>query len=100
MPRLPSPATRDADLEAVPVINDQRVIGSFQRRTALGCRNAGDRLGVVPVASPVRRGVFACRTDDTLGHAHAVMDRLEVDLLAVLDAAGRVVGVLGRDGDD
>ena len=28
------------------------------------------------------------------------MDRLEVDLLAVIDGAGRVVGVIGRDEDD
>jgi hypothetical protein len=47
------------------------------------------------VARLIRRGVFACRADDALGHARATMDRL-----AVLDEAGRVVGVIGRDGED
>ena len=52
------------------------------------------------VARLIRRGVFVCRADDALGHARATMDRLEVDRLAVLDEAGRVVGVIGRDGED
>jgi CBS-domain-containing membrane protein len=52
------------------------------------------------VASLLWLGVFACRTDDTFEHARATMDRLAVDRLAVLDEAGRVVGVLGRDEED
>jgi predicted transcriptional regulator len=69
---------RDAGLNAIPVVNDQR-------------------LGSVSVAGLMRRGVFVCRADDALGHALATMDRLEVDQLAVLDEAGQVVGVVGRD---
>jgi predicted transcriptional regulator len=88
---------RRARLDAVPVINDRRVIGLLERRATLAC---GDWLGSVQVASLMRRGVFVCRADDALGHALATMDRLEVDQLAVLDDAGRVVGVIGRDGDD
>jgi predicted transcriptional regulator len=91
---------RDAGLGAVPVVNDQRVIGLLERAAVLACERTGNWLGAVPVASLMRRGVFVCRADDALGHALATMDRLEVDRLAVLDDAGRVVGVLGRDGRD
>jgi CBS domain-containing protein len=52
------------------------------------------------VARLLRRGVFACRADDTLGHARATMARLNVDQLAVLDTGGRVVGVINRDEED
>src|SRR4051794_41852816 len=68
---------RDAGLEAVPVVNDGRVIGLLERDAVLLCERDGDRLGAVPVAGLMRRGVFVCRADDTLGRALAVMDRLE-----------------------
>jgi len=91
---------RDAGVDAIPVINDQRVIGLLERDAALACGRGGNWLGSVRVASLMRRGVFVCRADDALRRALATMDRLEVDQLAVLDDAGRVVGVIGRDGDD
>ena len=52
------------------------------------------------MASLMRRGVLVCRADEPYRSALATMDRLEVDRLAVLDAAGRLVGTLGRDADD
>src|SRR3954464_1223014 len=91
---------RDADLDAVPVVNDRRVIGLLERDATLACGRGGNWLGSVQGASLMRRGVFVCRADDALGRALATMDRLEVDQLAVLDDAGRLVGVLGRDGED
>ncbi len=91
---------RDAGLDAVPVVNDRRVIGLLERDATLACRRGGNWLGSIQVASLMRRGVFVCRADDVLGRALATMDRLEVDQLAVLDDAGRLVGVLGRDGED
>jgi CBS domain-containing protein len=38
-----------------------------------------------------------CRADDTLELARSIMDRLEIGLLAVVDKAGRIVGVISRD---
>ena len=90
---------RDAGVDAIPVVNDQRVIGLLEREAVLACERGGNWLGAVPVADLMRRGVVVCRADDTLDHALATMDRLEVDRLAVLDAAGRLVGTLGRDGE-
>jgi predicted transcriptional regulator len=90
---------RSARLDALPVLNDQRVIGLLERDATLACGRSGNWLGSVQVASLMRRGAFVCRADDTLKHALATMDRLEVDQLAVLDAAGRVIGVIGRDED-
>ena len=86
---------RDAGLDAVPVVNDRRVIGLLERDATLACGRGGNWLGSIQVASLMRRGVFVCRADDPLKHAFATMDRL-----AVLDGAGRVIGILGRDGDD
>jgi predicted transcriptional regulator len=91
---------QDAGLDAIPVVNNQRVIGLLERSATCACQRDGNWLGSVSVASLMRRGVFVCRADDALEHALATMDRLEVDLLAVVDRVGRVVGVVGRDGDD
>jgi predicted transcriptional regulator len=91
---------RSARLAARPVVDDRRVIGLLERDATLACGRGGNWLGAVQVASLMRRGAFVCRADDALEHALATMDRLEVDQLAVLDDAGRLVGVLGRDGED
>jgi len=91
---------RDAGLDAVPVVNDERVIGLLERDATLARGRGANRLGPIQVASLMRRGVFVCRADDPLKHALATMDRLEVDRLAVLDGASRVIGILGRDGDE
>jgi CBS domain-containing protein len=88
-----------AGLDAIPVVNDQQVIGLLERGATCACQRDGNWLGSISVASLMRRGVFVCRADDALEHALATMDRLEVDQLAVLDEAGRVVGVIGRDGE-
>jgi CBS domain-containing protein len=90
---------RDAGLNAIPVVNDQRrVIGLLEGdATSASWWCNGIWLGSVSVAGLMRRGVFVCRADDALEHALATMDRLEVDRLAVLDEAGQVVGVVGRD---
>jgi predicted transcriptional regulator len=89
-----------ARLKSIPVVNDQRVIGLLERGATCTCRHGGNWLGSVSVVSLMRRGVFVCRADDALQHALATMDRLEVDQLAVVDEAGQVVGVIGRDGED
>jgi CBS domain-containing protein len=91
---------QDAGLDAIPVVHDQRVIGLLERGAMFASWCDGNWLGSVSVASLMRRGVFVCRADDALEHARATMDRLEVDQLAVVDGAGRVVGVIGRDGED
>ena len=89
-----------AGLDAIPVVNDQQVIGLLERGATCACQRDGNWLGSISVASLMRRGVFVCRADDALEHALATMDRLEVDQLAVVNEAGQVVGVIGRDGED
>jgi len=91
---------REAGLDAVPVVKDGRVIGLLEREAVLARGRDGDRLGAAPAADLMRRGVLVCRAEDALERALATMDRLEVDRLAVLDDAGRPVGVLDRDGRD
>src|SRR3954452_7799531 len=86
---------REAGLGAVPVVNDGRVIGLLEREAVLARERDGDRLGAAPAADLMRRGVLVCRAEDALERALATMDRL-----AVLDDAGRPVGVLDRDGQD
>ena len=91
---------RGACLDAIPVVNEHRVIGLLEQGVAYASRGGGIRSGSVPVASLMRRGDFVCWAGNTVEHALAAMDRLEVDLLAVIDGAGRVIGVIGRDEDD
>ena len=88
---------RAAGLEAIPVINDQRVIGLVEKAAARACQGSGNWLGSVPVASLIRRGSFSCRASDSLAQALARMDQLEAEFLAVLDEEDRVVGVIGRE---
>jgi CBS domain-containing protein len=88
---------RGVGLDAIPVVDGPRVIGLVERSAASAAQRGGNWLGAVPVASLMRRGAFACRGTDTLEQARAAMDRLDADLLAVVDEAGRVVGVIGRD---
>ncbi len=81
---------------AIPVVNDDRVIGIIERAAASACEDSGNWLGSVPVASLIRRGAFWCRATDTLAQALATMDRLEADALAVLDESGKVMGMIDR----
>src|SRR3954447_5610702 len=60
---------RDAGLDAVPVVNDRRVIGLLERDATLACGRGGNWLGSIQAASLMRRGVFVCRADDALGGA-------------------------------
>ena len=62
---------RGAGLDAIPVVNEHRVIGLLERGAAYACRGGGIRSGSVPVASLMRRGVFVCRAGDTVEHALA-----------------------------
>src|SRR4051794_41930598 len=87
---------RDAGLDAVPVVNDRRVIGLLERDATLACGRGGNWLGSIQVASLMRRGVFVCRADDALGRALATMDRLQGDQPPVLHDPGRPRGALGR----
>jgi predicted transcriptional regulator len=91
---------RRADLDAIPVVKEHRVVGLLEHGAAHACQEGGGRPTSVPVAGLMRRGAFVCRASDTVEQARAAMDRLEVDLLAVIDGAGRVIGVIGRDQDD
>ena len=91
---------RGAGLDAIPVVNERRVVGLLEHGAAHACREGGIRSGSVPVADLMRRSVFVCRAGDTVERVRTAMDRLEVDLLAVIDGAGGVIGAIGRDEDD
>jgi predicted transcriptional regulator len=90
---------RSAGLDAIPVLSGQRVIGLLEHGAAPACQRGGNWLGSISVASLMRRGVFVCRANDTFEQALATMDRLEVDLLAVVNETGEVIGVIGRHRD-
>src|SRR3954470_3421384 len=57
-----------AGLDAVPVVNDRRVIGLLERDATLACGRAGNWLGSVQVASLMRRGTAWC-TDQACGRS-------------------------------
>src|SRR3954453_16944495 len=83
---------RDAGLEALPVVNDGRVIGLLEREAVLACERGGDRLGAVPAADLMRRGVLVCRAEDALTRALATMDPLAGARLAGPGGAARAPG--------
>src|SRR4051794_41899423 len=92
---------RDAGLEALPVVNDQRVIGLLEREAVLACERGSDRLGAVPAAGLMRRGVLVCRAGDALEDALAAKDPLVGDPLPGPCGAGgarRVLEPGGRGG--
>ena len=60
-----------AGLDAIPVVNDQQVIGLLERGATCACQRDGNWLGSISVASLMRRGVFVCRANDALEHALA-----------------------------
>ena len=64
--------TRGACLEAIPVVNEHRVIGLVEDGAAYACQSGGIRSGSVPVASLMFRGLPCLRKPFGVGQPEAV----------------------------
>ena len=86
---------RDADCGAVPILQEGRPVGILtDRDVALALAEYPDVVGR-PVGEIMKTGVTTVSPQDSLGHVCEVLRTQSVRRLLVVDAAGRLVGIIG-----
>jgi len=86
---------RDADCGAVPVLDEGRPVGVLtDRDVALSLAEYPDVVGR-PVGEIMKSGVVTVAPTDTLGHVCEVLRTQSVRRVLVVDAAGRLAGIIG-----
>jgi CBS domain-containing protein len=85
----------ERDLGFIPVVDDARLLGVITDRDACMAAYTQDRpLAALSVEIAMAKKVFTCREDDDLSTAHELMRRHQLRRLPVVDASGRLVGVI------
>ncbi|HEU4407108.1 MAG TPA: CBS domain-containing protein [Polyangiaceae bacterium] len=86
----------ERDCGCVPVTDAEgRVVGVItDRDVCIAAWTQGKRLSEIPTSLVMSREVYTCGPADTLDGAEAVMRQRRVRRLPVVDASGRLVGVL------
>ncbi len=86
----------DHDCGVVPVVDlDNRVIGMItDRDVAVAAYTQGRALWQIPVSSAMAKQVHGVREGDPLDVVEALMRRVRVRRVPVLDAQGRLKGIL------
>ena len=86
---------RDADCGAVPILEEGRPVGILtDRDVALSLAEYPDVVGR-PVGEIMKPGVVTVSPEDSLGHVCEVLRTQSVRRLLVVDAGGRLVGIIG-----
>lgn len=86
---------RDADCGAVPVLNEGRPVGILtDRDVALSLAEYPDVVGR-PVGEIMKTGVVTVAPEDSLGRVCEVLRTETVRRVLVVDASGRLVGIIG-----
>lgn len=86
---------RDADCGAVPVLEDGKPIGIVtDRDVALALPDMPDLLSR-PIDGIMSRGIVSVAPDDNLGHVFQVLGSQAVRRVLVVDADGRLQGIIG-----
>jgi len=89
------------DCGCIPVIStdgDGVVLGVVtDRDIAMAAYTQGRPLSAVSVSTAMARKVIACRANDGIDQAEALMRDNQVRRLPVLDQSGRLVGILSLD---
>lgn len=85
---------RDGDFGLLPVGTPDKLEGTITDRDIVVRAVAQGKGGDTPVAGAMSAGVRAVREDDSLEQASAQMQKHQVRRLPVLDAAGKLVGIL------
>lgn len=88
---------RELGWDRLPVVDAYGVIGLCERRMLQASERRGNWMGGVSVGDLMRRGPFWCRQSEPGEQALRRMERLNTDVLAVIDHRGRVVGTVHRD---
>lgn len=86
---------RDADCGAVPILEEGRPVGILtDRDVALSLAQYPDAVGR-PVSELMNTGIVTVSPEDRLGHVCEVLRTHTVRRVLVVDAAGRLVGIIG-----
>ena len=88
---------RELGWDRLPVVDALGVIGLCDRRMLQATERRGNWMGGISVGDVMRRGPFWCRQLEAGDNVLETMDRLNTDVLAVIDHRGRVVGAVHRD---
>jgi CBS-domain-containing membrane protein len=86
----------EGDCGALPVLDPaNRVVAMLTDRDAcMAAFTQGKRLSEIPVRTAMSRRLLACRPDDAIGAAEALMREHQVRRLPVVDERGTLVGIL------
>jgi CBS domain-containing protein len=86
----------EGDLGCIPVVDAaRRVVGMVtDRDLCMAAYTQGKALHAIPVNSAMAREAVCCRTDDDLSAALVLMQRHRLRRLPVVDAGGRLAGIL------
>jgi CBS domain-containing protein len=86
----------EGDCGAIPVVDaEERPIGMItDRDICMAAYTQGRVLSDIRVHDVMSRGVLACGADDSLTEAETAMGQKRVHRLPVVDAQGRLVGIL------
>ena len=84
------------DCGCIPVVDQElRAVGIITDRDAcMGAYTQGRPLWDVPVSTAMSRQVWFCRPEDTISAAEKILQEKRIRRLPVVDAGGRLVGVL------
>ncbi len=83
---------------ALPVVEDGQLVGMLTDRDIVTrVVSEGLRPADVPCAVAMTRGAHVCRDDTDVLDASQVMEEHGIRRLVVVDAVGRVVGIVSRD---
>ena len=86
---------RDLDIGAIPVGEDDRLIGMVTDRD-IACRAVanGADLGTLTARDVMSKGIFYCRDSEELEDALRIMEQKQVRRLPVINDQKRMVGIL------
>jgi CBS domain-containing protein len=86
------------DFGCLPVTEEDdsgRVVGMItDRDICMAAFFTGKALSEIPVANAMTKAVYACNPGDDLAEAGAIMREMAVRRLPVIDASGRLIGLL------
>lgn len=92
-------AMRDLAIGCIPIVRpDGTLVGVLtDRDIALSAYAYGEALWRLRIADSMHTTVFTCRADDSIETAGRIMREHRVRRLPVLDAAGKVTGIVSLD---
>lgn len=86
---------RDADCGAVPILEEGRPVAVLTDRDVALAVADHHELGNRPVSEIAQAGIVSVTPQDTLGRVCEVLRTQGVRRVLVVDAAGRLVGIIG-----